>query len=49
MLSEDMDLNHYRNQIHDLGVCLYLCYPKRKLVSPIFKRFFTFILRFYAS
>lgn len=49
MLSEDMDVNHYQNQLHDLGVCLYLCHPKRKSTSSIFKRFFTFVFRFYAS
>lgn len=56
MLSEDLDLNYYQNQIHDLvasapplSLSVILKKNHLKLVANIFKQLFTFIFSFYAS
>lgn len=54
MPSEDLNLNDYQNQLHDLVLnapSLSVCLKENFLnvVPPIFKQLFTFIFSFYAS
>lgn len=56
MQREDLDINDYQNQLHDLvasalplSLSVILKENLLNVVLHIFKRLFTFVFRFYAS